>query len=181
MAAVMSDQLTLRTQPDKSAEAIVVLNQGACVEVINTDANGWSQVQLSGQGTTFKGYVNGKYLTTILFFFPTPPVMLTEPTDLDEIPSYCGHANAPMKFVICSNSDLALQDSAMEKSYHILLARVSDPDALRSSQRQSNVDRRQKCNVPSSGRPARQIPPDLVQCVFKMTEARKSDLRAGRY
>jgi len=180
MAAVVPDPLTLRIQPDKSADAIVVLNKGAQVEVISADANGWSQVQLSDQGTTFKGYVNGKYLTPFTMFL-TEPVIPTEPTDVDEVPSFCGHEHAPMEFVICSNSDLALQDSAMAKSYHILLTRVSDTEALRSSQRQWNVDRRQKCNVPSSGRPARQIPPDLVQCVFKMTEARKSDLRAGRY
>jgi uncharacterized protein YecT (DUF1311 family) len=178
--AVTSDQLTLRTQPDKSAEAIVVLNKGAQVEVISTDANGWSQVQLSDQGTIYKGYVNGKYLTPFTIVFPTP-VILTEPTDRDEVPSYCGHESAPMEFVICSNSALALQDSAMAKSYRILLARVSDPEALRSSQRQWNKDRRLNCNVASSGRPARQIPANIVQCVMTITEARKLDLRAGRY
>jgi hypothetical protein len=179
IAAVMTDQLTLRSQPDKTADAIVVLNKGAQVEVISTDANGWSQVQLSDQGTTFKGYVNGKYLSQFPFFFPTP-VIVTEPPDLAK-PSYCGHEGAPIEFVICSNSDLALQDSAMAKSYYILLTRISDAEALRSSQKQWNLDRRQKCNVPSSRRPARQIPTDLVQCVLEMTEARSRDLRAGRY
>jgi uncharacterized protein YgiM (DUF1202 family) len=180
MAAVVTDQLTLRAQPDKSAEAIVVLNKGTQVEVISTDENGWRQVRLSDRGTSFEGYVNGKYLTSDLSATPQP-VILTEPTDRDKAPSYCGHENAPIEFVICSNSDLASQDGAMEKSYRLLLVRIKEPDALRMSQRKWNLDRRSNCNVASDWRPARQIPADLVQCVFKITEARTRDLRAGRY
>jgi uncharacterized protein YgiM (DUF1202 family) len=141
-AAVVSDQLTLRKEADKTAEAIVVLNKGAQVEVISTDSNGWQQVQLTDQGTTFEGYVNGKFLTQDLNASPTPAIV-TEPPDLDK-PSFCGRETKPIEFVVCSNSDLAFQDGAMGKSYQMLLARSHDPDALKRSQKQWTDDRRQQ-------------------------------------
>jgi tetratricopeptide (TPR) repeat protein len=180
MAAVVTDQLTLRTRPDKSADAIVLLNKGAQVEVVSTDPNGWQQVQLSDQSTSFKGYVNGNYLTHDLNASPRP-LILTEPADLNGSPSYCGQQNAPIEYVICSNADLAQQESAMAKSYNLLLARVSDPDTLRNSQQQWNRDRRLNCHIPSNGRLRGSILANAVQCVGEMTDARARDLRAGRY
>ena len=116
----MSDQLTLRREPDKTAEAIVVLNKGAQVEVVGMEANGWQQVAVLDQGTTFNGYVNGKYVTQDLDASPVPAI-ITEPPALER-PSFCASPTNPVEFIICSDSDLSYQDSAMAKSFFLLLA-----------------------------------------------------------
>jgi uncharacterized protein YecT (DUF1311 family) len=179
LAAVATDQLTLRQGPDRSSDAIVALNLGAQVEVLSTESNGWQQVQVADNGTSFKGYVNGKYLTQDLSTSPVP-MLVTEPYDVSR-PSFCGSEGAPMEYVICSNTDLAMQDSAMARSYFALVARSSDPDALRNSQRLWLRDRVQNCNIPASGRPAKGIPAIMVQCVMRADEARKRSLRMGQY
>jgi uncharacterized protein YecT (DUF1311 family) len=179
LAAVTSDQLTLRREPDRTSEAIIALNMGAQVEVLSTESNGWQRVQVSDNGTTFAGYVNGKYLTEDLSATPVP-IIATEPYDVSR-PSFCGSEGAPMEYVICSNADLASQDSAMARSYFALIARSNDSDAVRRSQRRWLSDRAQNCNIPASGRPAKGIPASMVQCVLKVDEARKRSLRMGQY
>jgi uncharacterized protein YecT (DUF1311 family)/uncharacterized protein YgiM (DUF1202 family) len=177
--AVSSDQLTLRKAADKTAEAIVLLNKGAQVEVLATDTNGWSQVQLSDAGTSVTGYVNGRYLTQDLSASPKP-VILTEPPNFDK-PAFCGHETKPIELVVCSNEDLAYLDGAMGKVYQILLAKDQDPNALTRSQTQWTNERRRNCNIPSTGRLAGPITSNMIQCVMSMTAARARDLRAGRY
>jgi hypothetical protein len=179
MVSVAADQLTLRHDPDKTAEAILVLNKGAQVQVMSTDAEGWQQVAIVDQGVSFKSYVNGKYATTDLSTSPVP-VIITEPADLDT-PAFCGHENEPIEYIICSNAELAGQESAMVKSYSALLARMNDATALRRSQTQWVNERRLNCNVPAKGRPTRTVPANMVQCVMDSTDARKHNLRMGRY
>jgi uncharacterized protein YgiM (DUF1202 family) len=179
IVSVAADQLTLRHDPDKTAEAILVLNKGAQVQVMSTDAEGWQQVAIVDHGVSFKGYVNGKYTTTDLSASPVP-VIITEPTDLGT-PAFCGHENEPIEYIICSNAELAGQESAMVKSYTTLLTRINDATALRRSQTQWVNERRLSCNVPAKGRPTRTVPANMVQCVMDSTDARKHNLRMGRY
>jgi len=55
---VISDQLNMRSQPNKNAEKVTTLNKGDLVEVTDSAKGGW--VKVEAQGVT--GYVFGKYL-----------------------------------------------------------------------------------------------------------------------
>jgi uncharacterized protein YecT (DUF1311 family)/tetratricopeptide (TPR) repeat protein len=176
--AVMSDQLTLRRDPDKNASAIEVINQGAKVEVIGYGAAGWFQVSVTDHGNVATGYVNGKYLTTDLNASPVP-VIISEPPELPR-PAFCGSESEPVEYIICADSALSEQDGAMTKSYHALLSQVADGAMLRASQRTWINYRNTNCGVPL-GRTPKTVPSSMVNCLTGMTDARKHDLRAGRY
>lgn len=179
MEAVTADQLTLRRGPDKTTEAIVVLNKGAQVDVISTESNGWLQVTVSDYGKSYQGYLSGKFMTQDLTASPIPAIV-TEPYDLSR-PAFCGSEGAPMEYVICSSTDLQDQDSAMARSYIALVARSNDPKEVRRGQKKWLTDRGQTCNIPAQGRPKGVIPASLVACVMRMDQARTHDLRMGLY
>ena len=112
-------------------------------------SDSWQQVSVSDDGKSFQGYVNGKYLTQDLTAAPRP-MIITEPPESGRS-VFCGSESTPVEFVICSDFDLSRDDNAMAKSFNILLMRISDPAALRRSQRQWIKDRELNCNIPVRG------------------------------
>ena len=178
--AVTSDQLTLRDQPNAKARALIAINGGARVSVIDDSPNGWKHIRLFTNGLTYSGFVNGRYLTSDVASIVSP-LIIAETADLLK-PSFCGKENEPIEEVLCSNDDISEQESAMEKSYYALIAQMgAASDAIKASQRKWLADRRTSCSVPEFGKMPKPIPVSVAKCVQAMTDQRKHNLRRGIY
>ena len=176
--AVTSDQLTLRDLPSTKGRALFAVNNGARVSIMYDSANGWKRVKVISNGSTYFGYVNGRFLTSDIASI-TAPTVVTELPELPK-PSFCGKENEPMEFVLCSNDEIAEQESAMEKSYFALLSQMGfNTDAIKVKQQKWIEERRSTCKVPDVGKMPTPISSSIISCVQAMTEKQKHDLRNG--